>query len=473
MYAIAALSRIVHHDARIEVKVPASQGRKAYSYFREGAEGEQGSSRRSSRKIAAGVGGAITAAGLAGLAAILLGRKKLEGSDSSPISVGTKSPASNSVRNRVAAGAATGVGAGLVALAVDKRKRKGLEQGDAPKKGGSPKESEKEETAKPLSREEQLRALQEEFEKKEYERGLPVRKIIMDALDSSHESILKKISSASKPEDFSDIRPHESYSETVYGVYGADVGSLPESMRKEIKAKAGDLARSASRSMAIARAKSELGISPDDFDSFKSNYEKDREGTLNKSPSKWSAEMDEQNATSWASGSSRKEPFFHGTSAESAEAIRKDGFNLHSVATARAFGDAVYTASDVNTAKGYGQAPLELRVNIKNIYDLNVTKIKIASASKGRSIEGEDYDLFAEAASQEDSKFQDTFLRHKKMHEILYGNQTTASATAFTRTLADLGYDAMECKAPGYMMVLNPKNIVVVKPNSKGKKEDT
>ena len=39
MYAIAALSKIVRKDARIEVKVPAAQGRKAYSYFREGGEG--------------------------------------------------------------------------------------------------------------------------------------------------------------------------------------------------------------------------------------------------------------------------------------------------------------------------------------------------------------------------------------------------------------------------------------------------
>lgn len=75
MYAIAALSKIVRKDARIEVKVPATQGRKAYSYFREGAEHEEGATRRPSRKVVAGVGGAIAAAGLAGLAAIALRRK--------------------------------------------------------------------------------------------------------------------------------------------------------------------------------------------------------------------------------------------------------------------------------------------------------------------------------------------------------------------------------------------------------------
>lgn len=76
MYAIAALSKIVRNDARIEVKVPAAQGRKAYSYFREGGEGEEGSPLRSSRKIATGVGGAIAAAGLAGLAAIAIKRNE-------------------------------------------------------------------------------------------------------------------------------------------------------------------------------------------------------------------------------------------------------------------------------------------------------------------------------------------------------------------------------------------------------------
>jgi hypothetical protein len=59
-------------DTQIEVKVPAQNGRKAYSYFREGNEGEVGSPRIPSRKIVAGVGGAIAAAGLAGLAAIAL-----------------------------------------------------------------------------------------------------------------------------------------------------------------------------------------------------------------------------------------------------------------------------------------------------------------------------------------------------------------------------------------------------------------
>ncbi len=76
MYAIAALTKIIRSDARKEVKVPATQGRKAYSYFREGAEGEAGSSRRPSRKVVAGVGGAITAAGLAGLAAIAMRRSE-------------------------------------------------------------------------------------------------------------------------------------------------------------------------------------------------------------------------------------------------------------------------------------------------------------------------------------------------------------------------------------------------------------
>ena len=84
MYAIAALSKIVRKDARIEVKVPAAQGRKAYSYFREGGEGEEGSPRRSSRKIAAGVGGAIAGGGLAAAAIAMRRNESNQGGLQSP-----------------------------------------------------------------------------------------------------------------------------------------------------------------------------------------------------------------------------------------------------------------------------------------------------------------------------------------------------------------------------------------------------
>ena len=41
MFGVEPLARIVRNDARIEVKVPASQGRKAYSYYREGLYQEE------------------------------------------------------------------------------------------------------------------------------------------------------------------------------------------------------------------------------------------------------------------------------------------------------------------------------------------------------------------------------------------------------------------------------------------------
>lgn len=52
MFGVEPLARIVRHDARIEVKVPATQGRKAYSYFREGGEGEKKSSAMNHKKTA-------------------------------------------------------------------------------------------------------------------------------------------------------------------------------------------------------------------------------------------------------------------------------------------------------------------------------------------------------------------------------------------------------------------------------------
>ena len=75
MFGIEPLARIVRHDARIEVKVPAAKGKKAYSYFREGGEGEKKSS-GVGKKVAL-VGGGLALAGL-GAAAIVMSRKKTD-----------------------------------------------------------------------------------------------------------------------------------------------------------------------------------------------------------------------------------------------------------------------------------------------------------------------------------------------------------------------------------------------------------
>ena len=75
MFGIEPLARIVRHDARIEVKVPAAKGKKAYSYFREGGEGEKKSS-GVGKKVAL-IGGGLALAGLSA-AAIAMSRKKTD-----------------------------------------------------------------------------------------------------------------------------------------------------------------------------------------------------------------------------------------------------------------------------------------------------------------------------------------------------------------------------------------------------------
>lgn len=80
MFGIEPLARIVRQDARIEVKVPAKQGRKAYSYFREGGESEKKSS--GVGKKAALIGGGLALAGL-GAAAIAVRQGIIDGSPSS------------------------------------------------------------------------------------------------------------------------------------------------------------------------------------------------------------------------------------------------------------------------------------------------------------------------------------------------------------------------------------------------------
>ena len=119
MFGIEPLARIVRHDARIEVKVPAAKGKKAYSYFREGGEGEKKSS--GVGKKAALIGGGLALAGL-GAAAIAMSRKKTEtggvvapvsetGGVVAPVSEPKKVETYNTARNVV-------IGAGVAGLGV-------------------------------------------------------------------------------------------------------------------------------------------------------------------------------------------------------------------------------------------------------------------------------------------------------------------------------------------------------------------
>ena len=117
MYAIAALSKIVRKDARIEVKVPAVQGRKAYSYFREGSEEETRTAR--SRKVA-GIGGAIALGGLAAAAIALRQGKRNNTTDKvSPIALMGAKPTSDTFNKAKSSVKAEDVAkAGLAGLAV-------------------------------------------------------------------------------------------------------------------------------------------------------------------------------------------------------------------------------------------------------------------------------------------------------------------------------------------------------------------
>ena len=131
MFGIEPLARIVRHDARIEVKVPAAKGKKAYSYFREGGEGEKKSS-GVGKKVAL-IGGGLALAGLSA-AAIAMSRKKAEASGmAAPVSE-TKKPENNTVRNVAIGVGAVGLGAGAAKVIKDKKKMttagKGAEVGE-------------------------------------------------------------------------------------------------------------------------------------------------------------------------------------------------------------------------------------------------------------------------------------------------------------------------------------------------------
>lgn len=119
MFGVEPLARIVRHDARIEVKVPATKGKKAYSYFREGGKGEKKSS--SVGRKAAFVGGGLALAGL-GAAAIAMNRKKTEtGGVAAPISE-PKKVENNTARNVAIGVGAAGLGATAAKIAISKKK---------------------------------------------------------------------------------------------------------------------------------------------------------------------------------------------------------------------------------------------------------------------------------------------------------------------------------------------------------------
>ena len=119
MFGVAPLARIVRNDARIEVKVPAAQGRKAYSYFREGGEGEKKPS-GVGKKVAL-IGGGLALAGL-GAAAIAMNRKKTEtGGVAAPISEPKKGE-NNTARNVAIGAGVAGLGVAATKIATSKKK---------------------------------------------------------------------------------------------------------------------------------------------------------------------------------------------------------------------------------------------------------------------------------------------------------------------------------------------------------------
>lgn len=127
MFGIEPLARIVRHDARIEVKVPAAKGKKAYSYFREGGEGEKKSS-GVGKKVAL-VGGGLALAGL-GAAAIAMSRKKPSeqvAASSAKVSEPEKKT-NNTVRN-VAIGVGT-AGLGAAAIAARRKEKSASSKGE-------------------------------------------------------------------------------------------------------------------------------------------------------------------------------------------------------------------------------------------------------------------------------------------------------------------------------------------------------
>jgi len=79
---------------------------------------------------------------------------------------------------------------------------------------------------------------------------------------------------------------------------------------------------------------------------------------------KWKPSMTPEQANLWAKDSIVKNSLFHRTAKENISSIKTDGFN---VGKGGVFGKGIYVA--VRPVRGYGNAILELRINVKKVLD--------------------------------------------------------------------------------------------------------
>jgi len=153
----------------------------------------------------------------------------------------------------------------------------------------------------------------------------------------------------------------------------------------------------------------------------------------------WSPSMTREQADAWAAQSAYRDPVFHGTvSNEASAGIRESGFDLSRVTNGRAYGDGVYTAVNREEAALYANDDnlLEIRVNVRNV--------KIANWNEWA-------DIYKEAAELD---LETALSMGIEPGEAMPGT--------ITKHLISQGYDALLFTGQEYLIVFDPKNVVVI-----------
>ena len=524
MFGIEPLARIVRHDARIEVKVPAAKGKKAYSYFREGGEGEKKSS-GVGKKVAL-VGGGLALAGL-GAAAIAMGRKKTGTGGVATSVVGSKKTENNTARNAAIGVGAVGLDAGAK-IATSKKEaepEKLLKKEPEPvqevpvtkKNAGAiallPPAKEKTPRAKKenevinngvitVGGKQEASQKQESAPAKESDdpfNGVKFGKMgLSEAIDKYSGMIQKMVAEGKDP------RIDQTFESLLDAI---DDSEIPNKAKYKARLALEAKKSTVESQIELIQAKaSGIGFDPSNKQETAKFLDKALSGTLElrkaNNESGWTPSMSRADAEQWSKDSVFKDPFYHGTSETASKAISQGGFRLDKFKTGKIFGESVYLTENQGVATEFADAKapgvLETRVNVKKVYN-------IKNADKGLGLMSEFYEKEASKNGESFAKAFKTQLQEeiinravkyraelaaggendggKKLKEraekdpvgtiagitrqvsFIRGNMASSRdiyAQAFSRTLEKQGYDAMRIEGLNYLMVFNPKNIAVV-----------
>lgn len=166
----------------------------------------------------------------------------------------------------------------------------------------------------------------------------------------------------------------------------------------------------------------------------------------------WKASGTEKEAEAFAKNSIDKNTYYHGTVANSATDIMKNGFNADKKSLGKKLGDGVYLTSDPSTADWYAIEHVGEKGGDRSIMSMKVNVQKTFTLSPSN---------FPDVLEKTAEHFN---IPHSTMRSLNAGD--TDVIAKLSDYLQTQGYDSL--KKPGAdntMVVFNPKNVMSFKNN--------